>query len=301
MKLTSAIRSYLNSMAVERSLSANTLSAYRRDLDKYRDHLAARGVDRIDEVRQADSDAFIDYLSDMELADSSRTRTLVAARTFHAFAHAEGWTKTNPAEHLTLPQAGQRLPKALSIDEVTGLIEAADLGAHPLRDRALLEVLYGTGARISEVVGLDIDDVDTARQSVRVFGKGRKERVLPLGSYAIDAIEAYLVRVRPSLAEKGKGTPAMFLNTLGRRLSRQSAWSVIRGCAERAGISSHVTPHTLRHSYATHLLAGGADVRVVQELLGHSSVTTTQIYTAVTIDSLRESYATSHPRARKAR
>jgi integrase/recombinase XerD len=192
------------------------------------------------------------------------------------------------------------LPKAISVEDVERLLQGASVGDTPasLRDRALLEVLYGAGARISEAVGLDVDDLDPREGVVRLFGKGSKERIVPLGSYAADALGAYLVRGRPVFAAKGKGTPAVFLNQRGGRLSRQSAWTVLRAAADRAGLGGHLSPHTLRHSFATHLLDGGADVRVVQELLGHASVTTTQIYTLVTVQRLREVYAQSHPRAR---
>jgi integrase/recombinase XerD len=191
------------------------------------------------------------------------------------------------------------LPKAVSVAEVEQLLEAASVGGTPsaVRDRALLEVLYGSGARISEAVGLDVDDLDRDAGLVRLRGKGSKERVVPIGRYALDALDAYLVRVRPELAARGRGTPAVFVNTRGGRLSRQSAWTVLQAAAARAGLAAHVSPHTLRHSFATHLLEGGADVRVVQELLGHASVTTTQIYTRVTADTLREVYAAAHPRA----
>lgn len=201
------------------------------------------------------------------------------------------------------PSRPKRLPKAISTHDVELLLEAAGAGEGPgpLRDRALLELLYSTGARISEAVNLDVDDLDLTRgtASVRLFGKGSKERVVPVGTYAVDAVEAYLVLARPALVSTGRGTPAIFLNTRGNRLSRQSAWAVLRTSAERAKLpgAAHVSPHTLRHSFATHLLSGGADVRVVQELLGHASVTTTQIYTMVTADALREVYIQSHPRA----
>ncbi len=197
------------------------------------------------------------------------------------------------------PKLPQRLPKAISVDDVQRLIAAADFGRPELalRDQALLEVLYGTGARISEAVGLDVDDLDLAAAAVKLSGKGGKQRMVPLGSYAIEALRNYLVRSRPLLAESGPGTPAVFLNARGGRLSRQSAWAVLRTSASRAGLTVDVSPHTLRHSFATHLLDGGADVRVVQELLGHASVATTQVYTLVTVDKLREVYAASHPRA----
>jgi integrase/recombinase XerD len=224
----------------------------------------------------------------------------VAVRGFHRFLALEGATETDPAQAVAPPRIPKRLPKAISVSDVESLLSAASLGDGPaaLRDRALLEVLYGAGARISEAVGLDLDDMDLDQGSVRLFGKGGKERVVPLGSYARAAVTAYLVRVRPSLALLGKGTPGLFLNLRGGRLSRQGAWAVIRVAAERAALAATISPHTLRHSFATHMLDGGADVRVVQELLGHASVTTTQIYTMVTVAHLREVYAEAHPRAR---
>ena len=235
------------------------------------------------------------------MAPSSASRTITAARGWHRFLLEEGLTAGDPSAAVRPPRVGRRLPKALTIDEVQRLLEAAGLddSATSLRDRALLELLYATGARISEVVGLVVDDLDRESGCVRLFGKGRKERIVPVGRFAWEALEAYLVQGRPILAAHGRGVPHVFLNTLGRALSRQSAWGVLQQAASRAGIGSdrHVSPHTLRHSFATHLLAGGADVRVVQEMLGHASVTTTQIYTKVTVDHLREVYATSHPRA----
>ena len=237
------------------------------------------------------------------LAASSAARTVVAVRGFHKFALSEGLTTTDPAADVKPPTPPRRLPKALSIPQVEALLRASGEGgtARQLRDGALLEFLYGTGARISEAVGLDVDDLDLTAGSVRLSGKGGKQRVVPLGRYAADAIANYLTSGRTALAHgatrSGRATSAVFLNARGARLSRQSAWVVLRGAAQRAGITVEVSPHTLRHSFATHLLDGGADVRVVQELLGHSSVTTTQIYTMVTVDTLREVYAASHPRA----
>lgn len=241
------------------------------------------------------------------LSAASAGRTVVAVRGFHKFAVRDGLARIDPAAAVKPPPPAKRLPKALSIAQVEAILEAAEAPGTILavRDRALLEVLYGTGARISEAVGLDVDDIgleqdpDTAAEpgTVLLRGKGSKQRLVPLGSYAREALSAYLVRVRPELAGAGGASGALFLNARGGRLSRQSAWAVISRAAQRAGIGVDVSPHTLRHSYATHLLEGGADVRVVQELLGHASVTTTQIYTLVTIDSLREVYAGAHPRA----
>ncbi len=234
------------------------------------------------------------------LTASSAARTVVAVRGFHKFCLREGLTGSDPAAAVKPPSPPQRLPKALTVDEVGRILNAA-AGVEPsvldTRDAALLEFLYGTGARISEAVGLDVDDLDLDAGEVLLRGKGSKERLVPVGSYARDAVSAYLVRGRPDLVRRGRGTPALFLNARGSRLSRQSAWTVLRRAGERAGITKEISPHTLRHSFATHLLDGGADVRVVQELLGHASVTTTQIYTLVTVDKLREVYTTAHPRA----
>ena len=234
------------------------------------------------------------------LSASSAGRAVVAVRGLHRFALREGMTLVDPAARVRPPTTTRRLPKALSVELVVQLLDAAGVEGTPLalRDRALLELLYGTGARISEAIGLAVDDLDREVGVVRLAGKGGKDRVVPVGSYARDAVEAYLVRARPTLAAAGKGTPRLFLNARGGPLSRQSAWAVLRAVALRAGVSVEVSPHTLRHSFATHLLEGGADVRVVQELLGHASVTTTQIYTLVTVDQLREVYAGAHPRAR---
>ncbi len=241
------------------------------------------------------------------LAASSAGRTVVAVRGLHAFALADGMTASDPAKAVRPPAPPRRLPKAISLAEVERLLAAAGAGQAGLRDRALLELLYGTGARISEAVGLDVDDVELSGESraesvagiVRLNGKGGKQRLVPVGSFARDAVNAYLVRARPALAaasRRGQPSPALFLNARGGRLTRQGAWGALRAAASRAALAE-VSPHVLRHSFATHLLDGGADVRVVQELLGHASVTTTQAYTLVTVDKLREVYAGAHPRA----
>ena len=307
-----AITDYLQHMGVERGLAANTLSAYRRDLARYARHLAAAGRSRPEDITRRDVTAFVQALADgsdggTALGVRSAARTVVAVRGLHKFWALEGLTPTDPASDVHPPMPGKRLPKAITVDEVTRILEAAGTDtATGLRDRALLEFLYSTGARISEAVGLDVDDIAMAGSApddgggpaiVRLFGKGSKERLVPLGSYGARALDAYLVRGRPLLAAKGKGTPALFLNARGGRISRQSAWTILKTAAEKANITKDVSPHTLRHSFATHLLEGGADVRVVQELLGHASVTTTQVYTLVTADTLREIYAAAHPRA----
>ncbi|TQJ61645.1 integrase/recombinase XerD [Arthrobacter sp. SLBN-83] len=302
------ITDYLQHMGVERGLAANTLAAYRRDLARYARYLAAAGCTRPEEITRHHVTGYVRALSDgsdggSTLGVRSAARTVVAVRGLHKFWALEGFTPADPASEVHPPMAGKRLPKAISVDEVTRILEAAGTDtATGLRDRALLEFLYSTGARISEAVGLDVDDISLAEPEsgpavVRLFGKGSKERMVPLGSYGARALDAYLVRGRPLLAAKGKGTPALFLNARGGRISRQSAWTILKAAAEKANITRDVSPHTLRHSFATHLLEGGADVRVVQELLGHASVTTTQVYTLVTADTLREVYAAAHPRA----
>jgi len=302
------ITDYLQHMGVERGLAANTMAAYRRDLTRYARYLAAAGCTRPEEITRHHVTGYVRALSDgsdggSTLGVRSAARTVVAVRGLHKFWALEGYTPADPASEVHPPMAGKRLPKAISVDEVTRILEAAGTDtATGLRDRALLEFLYSTGARISEAVGLDVDDISLAEPEsgpavVRLFGKGSKERMVPLGSYGARALDAYLVRGRPLLAAKGKGTPALFLNARGGRISRQSAWTILKAAAEKAKITRDVSPHTLRHSFATHLLEGGADVRVVQELLGHASVTTTQVYTLVTADTLREIYAAAHPRA----
>jgi integrase/recombinase XerD len=301
--MAEVVEGYLDHLAVERGLAVNTLGAYRRDLRRYVDFLAARGLRDPGRVREQE---VTDFLAAIRTGDdgaaplraSSAARTVVAVRGLHKFLALEGRTATDPAGLVQPPTTPKRLPKAISLDAVERLLAGVNPeGETGLRDRALLELLYGCGARISEAVGCAVDDLDLGSGLVRLRGKGSKERIVPVGSYAVAALDAYLVRGRPALAEKGRGTPAVFLNARGGPLSRQSAWAVLAGAAERAGLTGTVSPHTLRHSFATHLLEGGADVRVVQELLGHASVSTTQLYTRVTADTLREVYAASHPRA----
>lgn len=303
-----AVRTYLDHLAVERGLAANTLTSYKRDLRRYLEFLVGAGVADLDAITEQTVRDFLMALREGDsdhppLSASSAGRTVVAVRGFHKFAVRDGLAVLDPSVGVRPPTPAKRLPKALAISDVEAILEAAGAPGTvlSLRDRALLEVLYGTGARISEAVGLDIDDLDLGTDdsggTVLLRGKGSKERIVPVGRFAREAVAAYLSRARPDLVSAGKGTPAMFLNARGGRLSRQSAWTVIVRSAERAGVRAEVSPHTMRHSFATHLLEGGADVRVVQELLGHASVTTTQVYTLVTVDSLREVYAAAHPRA----
>jgi integrase/recombinase XerD len=300
---------------VERGLAASTVESYRRDLRRYSAALAGRGKTRLGDVTTADVAEFLASLREGDaehgaLAVSSAARAVIAVRGLHAFAAAQGLAGTDPAREVAPPSPPRRLPRAISLAEVERLLDAAgpgpdDLSADPrmLRDRALLEFLYGTGARISEATGLDLDELELGTDpAVRLAGKGGKHRVVPVGSYAVRALEAYLVRARPGLAAASRRAsvpPAVFLNARGGRLTRQGAWGILHAAADRAGLppDSDVSPHTLRHSFATHMLDGGADIRVVQELLGHASVTTTQVYTLITVDRLREVYASSHPRA----
>ncbi len=296
-----AAEAFLHHLTVERGSAANTLRSYAADLDRYLEHLRSRGIDDLSAVREPDVTSFVVALRSgpAPLAASSAARALAAVRGLHRFALHDGLVSDDVARAVTPPTLPTRLPKALSIDQVDQLLAGCPGdGPGALRDRALLELLYSTGARISEAVGIDVDDLDVGQRTVLLRGKGGKHRIVPVGRPALAAVDAYAVRSRPALATRGRGTPALLLNARGARLSRQSAWHTLRQAAETAGLATAVSPHTLRHCFATHLLAGGADVRVVQELLGHASVSTTQIYTHVTVDTLREVYATSHPRAR---
>ena len=302
--LTGQVGRFLDYVTVERGLARNTVEAYRRDLARYAEYLRARGIEDAAHAGEEVVAGFVEWRSRQHVADgrrpraSSVARAVAAVRSFHRFLVREGEAASNPAETMERPRVPRNLPRPLSVDEVRSVLEAAS-GTDPagLRDRAILETLYGGGLRISELVGLDVDDVDREQGSLRVFGKGSKERVVPLGSYALAAIEAYATRGRPSLVG-ARSRGALFLNQRGGRLTRQGAARVLKAAAARAGVRARITPHTLRHSFATHLLEGGADVRVVQELLGHASIATTQIYTLVTGERLREEYFSAHPRAR---
>jgi integrase/recombinase XerD len=297
-----AVEAFLHHLAVERGSATNTLRSYAADLRRYVEHLGETGRGDLAEVREADVTGFVVALrqGDPPLAASSAARALAAVRGLHRFAARDGLVADDVARDVAPPALPSRLPRTLTIDDVEQLL-AGCVGDGPiaLRDRALLELLYSTGARISEAVGLDIDDLDVEQRIVRLHGKGGRDRIVPVGRPALVAVDAYRVRGRPELTRRGRGGAALFVNARGARLSRQSAWHTLRAAADAAGLVAEVSPHTLRHCFATHLLAGGADVRVVQELLGHASVTTTQIYTHVTVDTLREVYATSHPRARR--
>jgi len=307
-QLERAVERYLRHVALERGRSPHTVSAYRRDLGRYTAFLASLGVDDPTVVTEQHVSGFVTDVREPSdgtqgVSASSAARMLSSVRGWHRFLTEEGLVARDVAAEQRPPKQAKRLPKAITIDEVERLLEACS-GDEPvqLRDRALLELLYATGARVSEAVDLNVDDLlgddGRAAESVRLFGKGRKQRIVPLGRFAREAVDAYLVRGRPVLSPRGRATPALFLGARGARLSRQSVWLVIRDAAARASLTAELSPHTLRHSFATHLLEGGADVRVVQELLGHASVATTQLYTLVTADAVREAWATAHPRAR---
>lgn len=296
----SLVDSYIRHLTIERGVAKNTIAAYRRDLRRYLEFLDAQQITAIDAITELTVQDFAEQLVTKHgLSATSVARVLAGVRGIHKYWLLENLTNRDSAAVVKPPKAPRRLPKAITIAQVEALLNSVS-GENPIavRDRAILELLYATGARITEIVSLDLDDlVDPTL--LRVLGKGSKERLVPVGRYAQTALEAYLVRTRPILVANGRGTPALFLNQRGGRLSRQSAWQIIHDASEKAQLPGEISPHTLRHSFATHLLEGGADVRVVQELLGHSSVATTQIYTLVTVDALREVYATAHPRARR--
>lgn len=295
MQFEQAQDQYFRSLSLERGLSDNTLDAYRRDLNRYIAHVQQLGITTPEQISREDILEFLAGTDD--LTARSRNRLVSSIRNFHRFLSEEEITSHNPAELLKSQKLPLRLPKAISVEEMSALLDATK-GDDPerIRDRALLELLYATGARISEIVDLNVDDV-LDRELIRVLGKGGKQRILPVGSYARAALDEYLVRVRPMFAAKGRGGAALFLGVRGGKFSRQNAWLVIQQAAERAKLTVSISPHTFRHSFATHLLSGGADIRVVQELLGHSSVATTQIYTLISRDQLHEVYRTAHPRA----
>ena len=308
-QLPALVDSYLRHLTIERGMAKNTLAAYRADLARYSSFLEEKGIEQPGQITELAITEFAESLKlKSSLISSSVARVLAGVRGLHKFWLLENITPGDVAASVKPPKSPRNLPKAITVDQIEKLLAAAGpdpadeaaMAADPVRvrDRAMLELLYATGARISELINLDLDDlVDPTL--VRLFGKGSKERIVPVGGYAQRALDAYLVRTRPTLVGQGKGTPALFLNQRGGRLSRQSAWQIISEAARVAELPGEISPHTFRHSFATHLLEGGADVRVVQELLGHSSVATTQIYTLVTVDKLREIYGTAHPRARR--
>jgi len=305
MNFEAARSSYLDQLRIERGLSANSISSYGRDLEKFEEFLAIAGKNFAQLVAQ-DMTNFEVSLKARGLALSSINRTLSALKGFYKYASRE-FDIANPTLEISSAKIARKLPKALSVDEITALIESAKREGDPisLRDFAILEMLYSSGGRVSEIVGVNTSDISISKTAdgdvtvLKLRGKGSKERLVPLGKFAVSAIEDYFTRTRPALAEKNsKSESALFLNVRGKRLSRQSAWQIVLDAAVATGLEGKVSPHVFRHSYATHLLDGGADIRVVQELLGHSSVTTTQIYTLITIDKVRESYSTAHPRAK---
>jgi len=297
--------SFIDHLRIERGLSENSLLSYARDLRYFIEFLQESGVDVV-AVTSTTISEFEVWLKDRKLAISSINRTNSAVKSFLIYCARE-YDLNLPTGEITSHKVARKLPKALTIEEVASLIESAKSlsDSSSLRDVALLELLYSTGGRVSEIIGINMNDLAKVEseneviQTIKLRGKGSKERIVPVGSFAITALDNYLVRVRPGLLAKGvRNESALFLNSRGGRLSRQSAWNIVLQAAQACGLEGKVSPHVFRHSYATHLLDGGADIRVVQELLGHSSVTTTQIYTLVTIDKIRQSYSSAHPRAR---
>ena len=297
---------FFNYLSIEKGLASNTISAYRLDIEKFFHYLLTNQLS-LEMVTPEQLTSYVAWLRGMEntefkIGESSIARNVISIRSYFTYL-AKEHKFNNPSSNFKPPKIGKRLPKALTIDQVLSMLNIVGSDLISSRDKALVELLYATGARVSELINLntlDISTVDThagATTTVKLKGKGGKERVVPIGSFAVAAVNDYLVRSRPSLL-KVSTQKALFLNQRGGRLSRQSAWNLVAKAAERAGLSDQVTPHSMRHSFATHLLDGGADIRVVQELLGHSSVTTTQIYTLITIDHLRESYANAHPRSK---
>jgi len=306
MKFNQALEQFIDHLTIERGLSKNSLVAYSRDLTKFSEFLAEAGHD-FETLSEAEIIAFEVWLKDRSLSVTSINRNISALKSFYKYL-AQEFATPNPVASMSSSKVPRRLPKALTIKEITSLIDATKRESDPisLRDHAIIELLYGTGARVSEIVGIDINDFSQSEVEgnpitvLKLRGKGSKERMVPMGSFAKLALDEYLVRIRPNLLAKSKSArieTALFLNQRGSRLSRQSAWQMISDAADATGLTGKVSPHVFRHSYATHLLDGGADIRVVQELLGHASVTTTQIYTLITIDKVREAYATAHPRA----
>lgn len=299
------LEQFLAHIDVERGLAKATVKAYRADIHKYLDWLDSRGVSDMDHVTADDVEGYIAALDQAGESGRSKARRLASVHEFHKFALAQGVVADDVSARVKAPKAGGHLPDVLSVDEVSRLLDSAAMGGSDdpvaLRDKALLEFMYATGCRVSEAVGADLNDVDFDERVVVLTGKGSKQRLVPLGHYALEALQRYLSLGRPQLEAKAKGSRerrAIFLNKRGRRISRQSVWEVVKNAGERAHIVKPLHPHTLRHSFATHLIQGGADVRTVQELLGHASVTTTQIYTHVSPENLIETYLTAHPRAR---
>jgi integrase/recombinase XerD len=298
-----AASSFLNHLQIERGLAANSIAAYRRDLEKF--GLFLNGQD-LREVTPDLITAFESSLRAAKLSVATVNRADSTLRSFFKHLQQEhGYA--DPTLEIAASKSARRLPKALTISQILSMIDAAYKASEPitLRDQAMLELLYSSGARVSELIGINMNDLSKVQSddgeitTLKLRGKGSKERIVPLGSFATKAIDDYCVRIRPDLLAKNpKNNPALFLNSRGGRISRQSAWQMVLDAAAAAGITEHVSPHVFRHSYATHLLDGGADIRVVQELLGHASVTTTQIYTLITIDKVRESYSMAHPRAK---
>ena len=297
---------FLVHIGIERGLAKATVSAYESDLNKYVAWLQTHGITKPDDIAKQDVEDYIAALDADGESARSKARRLASIHEFHRFALAQRAVSADVAASVKAPKGASVLPDVLNVDEVSRLLDAAAVGGSTdpvaLRDKALLEFMYATGCRVSEAVGTNLDDIDLEEKVVRLMGKGSKQRLVPLGSYARNSVVAYLNAGRGELERRSTAKVperrALFLNKRGKRISRQSVWEIVKTAGERAGITKPLHPHTLRHSFATHLIQGGADVRTVQELLGHASVTTTQIYTHVSPEALIETYLTAHPRAR---
>lgn len=288
---------YLKFIQIEKGLSSNTIGAYRRDLDKYIDYLNEHKVVHIDFVDRQTIQQCLGYLHDQGASAKSLARFISTVRSFHQFALREKYAAKDPTVLIETPKYERRLPDVLEVDEIVALLETPDISKNNgYRDRTMLELLYATGMRVSELIQLEVENVNLIMGFVRVFGKGNKERIVPLGDTVIDFLTKYIETVRPQLLKKTT-TDALFLNLHGKPLSRQGIWKMIKQTGIKANINKTLTPHTLRHSFATHLLENGADLRAVQEMLGHSDISTTQLYTHVSKSQIRKMYNAFHPRA----
>ena len=297
---------FFNYVTIEKGLAANTVTAYKSDLERFFHYLSINNLS-LEKINSEDLTMYVAWLrgmgnTDFKIGESSIARNVISLRSYFSYLSKE-YKYHDPTSNFKPPKIPKRLPKALSIEQILSILNIAGVDKISLRNKAMLELLYSTGARVSELINLNAADISTVTSdnqistTVKLKGKGGKERVVPIGSFAVKAVNDYLTRSRPNLV-KVSTQRALFLNQRGGRLSRQSAWNVVTANAQRAGVAEQVSPHSMRHSFATHLLDGGADIRVVQELLGHASVTTTQIYTLITIDRLRESYSSAHPRSK---
>jgi integrase/recombinase XerD len=299
VRMMNGLQAFMNFLSVEKGLSRNTLEAYERDLTAFIKHIREKGVATLSASTKTDILQYLAFLKQCKKAPSTIARTIVSIRAFYQFLVRERLIDSDPSLNVESPKTARRLPKALNLNEVEKLLEApARNTPGGVRDKAMLELLYATGIRVSELISLDVGSINLGMGFVRCVGKGSKERIIPLGRIASEWIDRYIQTMRPKLHGHGAAEDALFLNRSGHRLTRQGFWKIIKGHARDAGILKEITPHTLRHSFATHLLENGADLRAVQEMLGHADISTTQIYTHVTKSRMKEVYDRTHPRAK---